>query len=282
MWGDWRGTVTFDNPDGNHTPSTNANLKHGYAYDLDLHKNESAAPIASLLFEIINPHSVIDFGCGKGQFLKAFKNLGTTEVLGYDGPWAREHNACNLTDGEFISVDFERPDSIPNKQADLAISFEVAEHLMPEKAHSFIAKLTQSADVIAFSAALPFQGGQNHVNEQPLEYWINLFIDQGFLPYDVIRPVIWNNESIEVWYRQNICLFIRQGNPLGQKVEDWFANQNTAAQPRTMVHPSFYALRMREYQSRLDQLYEGGIKPTSYLYLLGKSILRKLSINPKK
>lgn len=65
---------------------------------------------------------------------------------------------------------------------DLVISSEVAEHLPEEKAQIFITNLTNHASsIIYFTAAEPGQGGVDHINEQPHEYWIEKFNLNGFI-----------------------------------------------------------------------------------------------------
>ncbi|MGL5207411.1 MAG: hypothetical protein ACRC8T_07885 [Acidaminococcaceae bacterium] len=76
-----------------------------------------------------------------------------------------------------------------------------------ERAKSFVEDLTGLSSVVLFSAAIPGQGGTNHINLQWMSYWINLFEQCGYLPIDCIRPKIWNDNRVEIWYRQNIVLF---------------------------------------------------------------------------
>lgn len=57
-----------------------------------------------------------------------------------------------------------------NRRFDLAMTIEVAEHLTPVRADSFVEDLTRLSDVVLFSAAIPAQGGINHVNEQWQSY----------------------------------------------------------------------------------------------------------------
>lgn len=59
-------------------------------------------------------------------------------------------------------------------------SFEVAEHLRPEKAETFVETLTRHSDLVVMSAAPEGQGGDGHFNEQPPEYWIGLMGGRGF------------------------------------------------------------------------------------------------------
>ena len=79
---------------------------------------------------------------------------------------------------------------------------------MDEKhAHNFVECLTQLADVVLFSAAFSHQGGTHHVNEQPPEYWANLFQKKDFLCFDFLRGKILYNTKICSWYRQNVLVF---------------------------------------------------------------------------
>ena len=62
---------------------------------------------------------------------------------------------------------------------------------------------------ILFSAAVPGQGGEHHVNEQPYDYWRKRFAEAGFTAYDFVRPRIAADNGISFWYRYNIILFVR-------------------------------------------------------------------------
>ena len=95
-----------------------------------------------------------------------------------------------------------------DKPFELTQSFEVAEHLYAQYAPNFIKLLTSLSDIILFSAAIPYQGGVHHVNEQPPAYWAELFAQNDYVCIDCIRSQIWNNESISTWYSQNILLFV--------------------------------------------------------------------------
>jgi hypothetical protein len=58
-----------------------------------------------------------------------------------------------------------------------------------------------------FSAAVPGQGGEHHINEQPLEYWRRKFAQRGYLACDVLRPLLRSNTQVEPWYRYNILIY---------------------------------------------------------------------------
>ncbi len=153
--------------------------------------------------------SVIDFGCGVGSWLSVFKEKGAL-VAGLDGPWVpTEHLVIPRED--FIqhdlgnSIDLER-------RFDLAISLEVAEHLPEKSAACFVRNLVRHSDFILFSAAIPFQGGSGHINEQWPSYWGRLFLKEGYRTVDLIRMQIWHDETIPYFYRQNICLFVKNNS----------------------------------------------------------------------
>ena len=253
-----------------------------YSYDEDLHTNTSAEIIVTHVMNLLHPTSVSDFGCGKGQFLNAFKNSGVSTVHGYDGPWAKEPSRENLDEQEFTCVDFEQAAQIHPQKTDVALSLEVAEHLSATSARDFIRLLCESSDVIIFSAALPLQGGQGHINEQPLSYWSDLFKTEGYMPFDLLRYILWDDDNIEVWYRQNLCIFVKASSiaedTLSHASDSYLQKSETdmIRHPKTIVHPSFFEMRAKEYEDRLDLIYNGGIKPTSYLYLCAKSIARKI------
>jgi hypothetical protein len=71
------------------------------------------------------------------------------------------------------------------------------------------------APCVLFSAAVPGPCvGTNHINEQFLPYWIDLFQRMGYEGIDPIRPVILGNNSVEWFYQQNIVMFVAPGHPL--------------------------------------------------------------------
>lgn len=88
---------------------------------------------------------------------------------------------------------------------DLVMSLEVAEHLDAKYAETFVDSLTNFGPVILFSAAVPFQGGEHHVNEQWPSYWEELFAKKGYVAVDAIRKHIWQNPEVEWWYAQKSC-----------------------------------------------------------------------------
>lgn len=86
----------------------------------------------------------------------------------------------------------------------LALCLEVVEHLSPDAGAFVVGELCRCADVIAFSAAIPGQGGDGHVNEQWPDYWNRLFVEQGYTLIDPWRLLVWDRPGVAPWYAQNL------------------------------------------------------------------------------
>ena len=173
---------------------------------------KSAKKYVDFLKTIFRPDSVVDVGCGRGAWLKAFKDVGATKVVGFDGAWNNQQNMIDQSI-EFHGVDLNASfASIREEKYDLAITLEVAEHLEPSSAENFVRSLTHLSDVVMFGAAYTEQGGSNHINEQPHTYWANIFASFNYVPYDIFRPVFWGDLEVEYWYQQNTFLYVKRNS----------------------------------------------------------------------
>ena len=182
------------------------------AYDkafFSLVSNESspsARVVVPLVMELLHPRSVVDVGCGLGAWLRAFLDNGVNVVCGIDGGYVNQADLL-IEHNSFIATDLTQPFTIESKY-DLAVCIEVAEHLPATHADALIAQLTDAAPAVLFSAAIPGQGGINHVNEQWPEYWRDLFAKHGFMMIDAFRPNIRSNPQVAYYIRQNLALFL--------------------------------------------------------------------------
>lgn len=196
-----------------------------YDHSLNLHTAEGPSAALRALFATARPASLIDVGCGTGTWLRAASELGITDYVGIDG--VRLRNDQLLFPYErFVYQDLTAPWKIGRRFA-AALCLEVAEHLDAVHAPSLIDSLVAHADTIYFSAACPGQLGQHHVNCQWPSFWQQLFNDRGYMCSDDARWLIWNDRTIEPWYRQNLFVASR-------------ATDNSAGQERripAVIHP---------------------------------------------
>jgi SAM-dependent methyltransferase len=200
----------------------------------------SASVIVPIVKEIFAPQSVCDVGCGVGTWLRAWKDHGVNDVCGLDGDYV-DRSQLMIDKADFRCHDLRN--RLPSDaKYDLAMSLEVAEHLPPDRSESFIAELTALAPVVLFSAAIPQQGGTDHINERWQSYWAGLFAEQGFSPLDVVRPAVWENDAVERWYRQNAIIYCRN-----DRIVDYTPRIVGQPFPLSIVHPKQYVEIRQEY-----------------------------------
>ncbi|WP_102108099.1 methyltransferase domain-containing protein [Oceaniglobus roseus] len=173
----------------------------------------SARAVLGLLQPWLGPASVIDLGSGRGVWLDEWRRCGAARVLGVDGAYV-DQSQLAVPQHCFRAADLTRPLDT-GERFDLAQSLEVGEHLPAAAAATLVDSLTRAADRVLFSAAVPGQGGEFHVNEQPLSHWQALFAARGFRAYDCLRPALKGNRAVEPWYRYNAVLYANAAGAQG-------------------------------------------------------------------
>jgi SAM-dependent methyltransferase len=196
--------------------------------------NSSAARIAPLVFDWVRPESVIDLGCGTGSWLTAFRDLGAKRVVGIDGDWV-PRDQLEIPEEDFVAGDLN--DYIPIQDGfDLAICLEVAEHLKEPWPLDFVGKLTRLASVVLFSAAVPGQPGNGHVNTRWPTEWAQDFRHYGYEGLDLIRPRVWGDNRVKYFYQQNTILYV---------AEELLADFPDSPPVRDFVHPELYGVHRK-------------------------------------
>jgi len=204
--------------------------------------HKSAMVVLRQLHDLLPFSSVCDVGCGAGTWLRALREMGVDDVLGLDGAYAKP--SLQVPSELFTAQDLTRPFTL-DRRFDLAISLEVAEHLPPDRAAGFVQDLTRIAPAVLFSAAIPGQGGTYHLNERWQDYWVAEFAKHDYALHDVIRPRIWDQPEVELWYRQNTLLFLHRDHPAAP------ALSAPLPQPVSVVHPGMFPLGYNMDNKRL-------------------------------
>lgn len=169
----------------------------------------SAKVVVPLVIDLLHPGSVVDVGCATGAWLSVFHEQGVETIVGLDGAYV-DRARLLIPSGSFRPTDLTKPFSLEERY-DLAVSLEVAEHLPEASAEGFVTSLCRLAPIVLFSAAVPGQMGTHHINEQWPDYWRTLFAACSFRMLDPFRPLLWHNERVALWYRQNLFLYIQEG-----------------------------------------------------------------------
>lgn len=139
--------------------------------------------ICEALQKVFHPKTVIDAGCGVGDIVEEFIRRGVF-ALGIEGSKAAFPRIPDAIKDRIILADLRYP--VVTDKFDLAVSFEVAEHIEPEYASFYISNLTMMSNTIVMSIARPGQIGRNHVNLQELSYWNDLLLEYKYLPNEFL------------------------------------------------------------------------------------------------
>jgi len=192
----------------------------------------SARKIVPYLIAKYDPRSVVDVGCCLGAWLSVFAS-SRVPITGIDGAYV-DQSQLLIKPEEFIALDLESQE-LPSRRYDMALCIEVAEHLTPEAGRRTIGWLCKHADVVVWSAAIPGQGGTNHINEQWPSIWRKEFKQRGFVPSYALRELFWDDRDVGFCVRQNILVYAAfMDEPWG---------------PIDVVHPDFFHFKLNGWGS---------------------------------
>ena len=157
------------------------------------------------IVNLVRPKTILDVGCGTGRTTVYLHQRGF-ETLGVEASGIAIRSS-------------ERPDLIRQHDLrfaldlgqffDLVWCFEVAEHIHPKFASTFVDSLVRHSNVIALSAAPPGQGGEGHFNEQPQSYWEAKFADRGYALHDEWTAAM---QTVNEFYSENMMVFSALGS----------------------------------------------------------------------
>jgi cyclopropane fatty-acyl-phospholipid synthase-like methyltransferase len=152
-------------------------------------------------FKNENATSVVDFGCGMGNYVKTFQ-LNNINAIGFDG----NPNTPELTNNLCEILDLSIPKQFDDK-FDWVMSLEVGEHLPERFEDIFIHNLHNNNKYgILLSWAIKGQGGYGHCNEQDNDYIKSKICDLGYTNDVEIENKLRNDSSL-YWFKNTIMVF---------------------------------------------------------------------------
>jgi cyclopropane fatty-acyl-phospholipid synthase-like methyltransferase len=152
-------------------------------------------------FKNENINSLVDFGCGMGNYVKLFKE-NNINAVGFDG----NPNTPELTNNLCNVLDLSLPFNFDNK-FDWVMSLEVGEHIPNQFEDNFINNLHNNNNFgILLSWAVKGQGGDGHFNEQNHDYVKEKICNLGYIN-DIESENILRNKSTLHWFKNTIMVF---------------------------------------------------------------------------
>jgi len=170
--------------------------------------------VCNAINDVFEPESVMDVGCGIGEYVQFWQeklNISAWGIEGVDHPYFVTKNIA-IQDMRLKQIVWPFANGRARiDKFDLAVCLEVLEHVEPEYANIFVENLTGLSDQILVSAAQPGQGGHYHVNCQPKEWWLSKFMEFNYGYDDVLTCAI--KQALQPWkhrrelYHNNLIFF---------------------------------------------------------------------------
>lgn len=188
---------------------------------------QSAAAVLPIIFQTTGlPACLLDVGAGEGHWVDEAVRLGVPAA----DAWGVDLEA----EAEEYRWDAEAGTPLPLHPTygkwSVVLCLETAEHVTPRAGGHLVAELCSVTETIVWSAAVPGQGGDGHVNEAWPRDWHEVFQTHGFVLVDPWRDRLWECADVEPWYRQNLLLAQRVGTTV-----------SAYPAPRSLVDPVTFA-----------------------------------------
>lgn len=161
---------------------------------------QSASVVVPVIIDLLQPASVLDVGCGQGEWVHEFVRHGIDDTFGVD--------IFPPNQMGFVQRDLTEPLDL-ECTFDLVLCLETGEHLPEDAADTLVNTIARHANhYVVFGAAVPGQAGTGHINCQPPEWWHAKFAAHGFEAQDLLRPLI-RHPAVSAWYRDNTWVLVR-------------------------------------------------------------------------
>jgi SAM-dependent methyltransferase len=177
---------------------------HVYAQD------SRQAVVDAILSSFPEARSFADIGAGTGTYAAELRRRGVRVVACEKALFGRAFAYWQGLRSRSFDLSRSEPARLP--RTDVAYCLEVAEHVPPDLGDRLVAYLAHFP-IVVFSAAHPGQGGEDHINEQPKDYWIERFARCGMKvdPASTDRIVTAFRVSDAPWWLIDNAMVFRPG-----------------------------------------------------------------------
>lgn len=157
-------------------------------------------------------HSMCDFGCGIGSFLKGAWQAGVERIKGYElgGEDAKRYTDPIVQPFIDFNTDLTKAD-IQDEPYEITLCTEVAEHIETRHSGRLVKTIADNTKGFCiFTAAHVGQEGTGHINCQPQEFWVKHFEDNGMKKSDEMTDTIirlWHDAP--TYYLPNLIVFTK-------------------------------------------------------------------------
>lgn len=177
--------------------------EHGYWFVDDARHHVFDKKLCEGILEAYpDVETVVDVGCGMGDYTRAFISKGI-QCTGYDG------NPCTsqLTEGLCDVKDFAVP--VDFGVFDLVLCLEVGEHISKEYEQVFLDNITKaSKKYLLLTWGLEGQPGWGHVNGRSNEYIISEVKKRGFR-YEPKKSQFLRETAEHWWFKSTIMAYAK-------------------------------------------------------------------------
>ena len=149
--------------------------------------------ICSEIFKSYRPYTLLDYGCGAGQYVRIFNDMGVN-AFGYEP----SSYAC----GQKIHTG-KMSTNLPVLDYDTVICFDVAEHVPIDEVDNFLQKIKKVSVKnficifsICFSDNPDFQYDSTHVTKRSKEWWIYKLYQNGYQLMRTPKDWIYKNQTV--------------------------------------------------------------------------------------
>ena len=149
--------------------------------------------ICAELWKAFRPKTVLDYGCGMGQFVRVFEMMGIDAFGSEPSEFALQYKFHPKISGVHLIRDY-----------DLILCMDVLEHVPIEEIDSFLKHMKNASTLnqfdivfsICFKGTDDFEKDPTHITCRTREWWEYKLRKAGFLIFEPPKDWLWHPQTI--------------------------------------------------------------------------------------